>query len=113
MGMGMPKKGRSSEHTVACRRYSARPMAQVGSLEFLVSLRDLWDGKVISLFAGGDKDIGVNCGALAFGVTKGLGQSRLFVVDTEQTRTGPGKDTDCARLLAPVQGARQQAYKPL
>jgi AsmA family protein len=142
-------------------------------------------GKVISLFVGGDKDIAVNCGGIAFGVQNGIGQSQLFVIDTEQTRidgsgtfslkdeqfdlnvapkpkkpgilslrtpvhlygsfrhpefgldkeklalragsavvlaiinpltaliplieTGPGKDTDCFRLLAPVQGAQQQA----
>ena len=142
-------------------------------------------GKVISLFVGGDKDIAVNCGGVAFSVKDGIGQSQLFVIDTEQTRidgsgsfnlkderfditvspkpknpgilslrtpvhlygsfrhpdfeldngqlllraggavalalvnplaaliplieTGPGTNTDCARLLAPVQGAAQQA----
>ena len=142
-------------------------------------------GKIISLFVGGDKEIAVNCGGMAFNVKDGIGQSQLFVIDTEQTRiegsgtftlkderfdinvepkpkkpgilsmrtpvhlygsfrhpeygldkgklmlragaaaalafvnpltaliplieTGPGKDTDCARLLAPVQGAQQQA----
>ena len=142
-------------------------------------------GKVISLLVGGDKDIAVNCGGMAFAVKDGIGQSQLFVIDTAQTRidgsgsfslkderfdivvvpkpkkpgilslrtpvhlfgsfrhpdfgldkrqlalragaavalalvnpltaliplieTGPGKDTDCARLLAPVQGAKQQA----
>jgi AsmA family protein len=142
-------------------------------------------GKVLALFVGGDKEIPVNCGALYFDVSNGLGQSRLFVVDTAQTRvdgqgtfnlkderfaftvepkpkkpgllslrtpvrlhgsfrhpdfsldkgplmmraggalalgllnplaailplieTGPGTDTDCARVLAPVQGAQQQA----
>ena len=142
-------------------------------------------GKIISLFVGGDKDIAVNCGGLAFAIKDGVGVSQLFVVDTEQTRldgsgsfslkdeqfnitvvpkpkspgilslrtpvhlygsfrnpeysldkgklmlragtavalalvnpltaliplieTGPGTDTDCARLLSPVQGAKQQA----
>ena len=142
-------------------------------------------GKIISLFVGGDKDIAINCGGMAFDVKEGIGRSKLFVIDTEQTRiegsgtfslkdenldiritplpkkpgilslrtpvhvfgsfrhpdyaldkeqlalragaavalalvnpltallplieTGPGKDTDCARLLAPVQGAAQQA----
>jgi uncharacterized protein involved in outer membrane biogenesis len=142
-------------------------------------------GKVISLFVAGDKDIAVNCGGVAFSVKDGIGQSQLFVIDTEQTRidgqgsfnlkderfditispkpkkpgilslrtpvhlfgsfrhpdfeldkgqlmaraggaialalinplaaliplieTGPGTNTDCARLLAPVQGASQQA----
>ncbi|MDB5967279.1 MAG: hypothetical protein JWQ72_3779 [Polaromonas sp.] len=142
-------------------------------------------GKVISLFVGGDKDIAINCGGMAFDVRDGIGRSQLFVVDTEQTRiegsgtfslteetldfvvapkpkrpgilslrtpvhlygsfrhpdygldkgqlalragaavalaianpltallplieTGPGKETDCARVLAPVQGSQQQA----
>ena len=142
-------------------------------------------GKMLTLFVGGDKDIAVNCGGIAFNVKDGIGTSQLMVIDTEQTRidgsgtfslkderfdinvapkpkspgilslrtpvhlygsfrhpdygldkgklalragaaialalvnpftallplieTGPGKDTDCARLLAPVQGARLQA----
>ena len=142
-------------------------------------------GKVLTLFIGGDKDIAVNCGGIAFNVKDGIGTSQLMVIDTEQTRidgsgtfslkdeqfdinvapkpknpgilslrtpvhlygsfrhpdygldkgklilragsavalalinpftallplieTGPGKDTDCAKLLAPVQGARLQA----
>jgi uncharacterized protein involved in outer membrane biogenesis len=145
-------------------------------------------GKVLSLLVGGDKDIAVNCGGIAFPVKDGIGQSQLFLIDTEQTRiegsgffslkdekfdmlvepkpkkpgilslrtplrlygsfrhpdysldkgqlmlragatvalalvnpfaaliplieTGPGKETDCARLLAPVQGARRQAQTP-
>ena len=142
-------------------------------------------GKLLTLFVGGDKDIQLNCGALYFDVKDGIGQSQLFVLDTEQTRvdgagsfnlkeeqfaftvepkpkkpgilslrtpvylhgsfrhpdfsldkgrlflraggavalafvnplaailplieTGPGANTDCARVLAPVQGAQQQA----
>lgn len=142
-------------------------------------------GKIISLFVGGDREIAVNCGGMAFQVKNGVGQSQFFVIDTEQTRidgggtfslkderldltvepkpkrpgilslrtpvhvsgsfrhpdvnldkgplllragaavalalvnplaaliplieTGPGKATDCARLLAPVKGAQQQA----
>jgi uncharacterized protein involved in outer membrane biogenesis len=142
-------------------------------------------GKVISLLVGGDKDIALNCGGMAFAVKDGIGQSQFFVIDTAQTRidgsgsislkdehldilivpkpkrpgilslrtpvhlfgsfrhpdfgldkgrlalragaalalalvnpltaliplieTGPGQDTDCVRLLAPVQGAKQQA----
>ena len=151
----------------------------------LDALAGLNGGKAIALFAGGDKDINVNCGGIVFGVKDGIGESQLMVVDTEQTRidgsgtfslkdelfditvapkpkkpgilslrtpvhlygsfrhpdfgldkgrlvlragaaaalaivnplsaliplieTGPGKDTDCARVLAPVQGAQQQA----
>ena len=43
-------------------------------------------GKVIQLLAGGDKTISVNCGGLAFDITDGMGKSKLFVVDTEQTQ---------------------------
>ena len=151
----------------------------------LDAMAGLNGGKIISLYLGGDKDIAVNCGGIAFDVKNGVGQSQLFVIDTEQTRldgsgsfnlkdeqlditltpvpknpgilslrtpvrlygsfrnpsysldkgkmimragaatalalinpfaaliplieTGPGKDTDCAKLLAPVKGARQQA----
>ena len=142
-------------------------------------------GKVISLLVSGDKEIAVNCGGMAFNVKDGIGQSQLFVIDTEQTRidgagtfslkdeklditvvpkpknpgilslrtpvrlygsfrnpeygldkgqlalragaaaalallnpltallplieTGAGKNTDCGNVLAPVQGAQQQA----
>ena len=43
-------------------------------------------GKVLSLLAGGDKTIAVNCGGLAFDIRQGQGTARLFVVDTEQTQ---------------------------
>jgi len=38
------------------------------------------------LLAGGDKDIVINCGGMAFDVKDGQGKSSLFVVDTEQTQ---------------------------
>lgn len=151
----------------------------------LDAIAGLNGGKALALFVGGDKDIAVNCGGMAFAVNDGIGRSQLFVVDTEQTRidgtgtfslkeeefaftvapkpkkpgilslrtpvylqgsfrhpkfgldkerlalragsavvlalvnpltallplieTGPGKDTDCFKLLAPVQGAQAQA----
>jgi AsmA protein len=43
-------------------------------------------GKVLKLLLGGDKDIPVRCGAAAFDVKDGQGHSRLFLVDTAQTR---------------------------
>lgn len=43
-------------------------------------------GKVIELLAGGDHDIQVNCGGIAFDVADGRGSSKLFVIDTEQTQ---------------------------
>ncbi|RYX88289.1 MAG: AsmA family protein [Comamonadaceae bacterium] len=43
-------------------------------------------GKALRLYAGGDKDIAVNCGGMYFGVKDGIGRSQLLVIDTEQTR---------------------------
>lgn len=43
-------------------------------------------GKIITLLAGGDKTIAVNCGGMAFDVKNGVGTSSLFVIDTEQTQ---------------------------
>jgi AsmA family protein len=43
-------------------------------------------GKIISLLVGGDKDIAVNCGGVAFPVKNGIGQAQMFLIDTEQTR---------------------------
>jgi len=43
-------------------------------------------GKVLTLLAGGDKDILIHCGGAVFDVKNGRGQSSLFVVDTEQTQ---------------------------
>lgn len=43
-------------------------------------------GKIIRLLVGGDKTITVRCGAAAFDVKDGQGRSRVFVVDTAQTR---------------------------
>lgn len=43
-------------------------------------------GKVLALLMGGDKPIPVRCGAASFDIKAGLGQSRVFVIDTEETR---------------------------
>ncbi len=43
-------------------------------------------GKIISLFVGGDKEIPIRCGGLAFDVKDGIANSTMFIVDTEQTR---------------------------
>ncbi len=51
----------------------------------LDAIAGLNGGKVIALFAKGDKDIAVNCGGVAFGVRDGIGRSEMFVVETEQT----------------------------
>lgn len=43
-------------------------------------------GKIVTLLAGGDKDIVINCGGAVFDVKNGRGTASLFVVDTEQTQ---------------------------
>ena len=43
-------------------------------------------GKILSLLIRGDRDIALNCGAIAIDVRKGTGRSRV-VLDTEQTHT--------------------------
>jgi uncharacterized protein involved in outer membrane biogenesis len=57
----------------------------------LDALSGLNGGKALRLLAGGDKDIAVRCGGVAFDIAKGQGTSSVFVVDTEQTQiTGDG-----------------------
>ncbi|HEY9065423.1 MAG TPA: AsmA family protein [Burkholderiaceae bacterium] len=53
-------------------------------------------GKVIRLLLSGDKQIAVRCGAAAFDVQAGQGRSKLFVVDTEQTRIDASGSFDLA-----------------
>ena len=46
-----------------------------------------WNGeKVLPLLLGGDKDIVIRCGGVAFNVVDGRGKSTLIVIDTEQTQ---------------------------
>lgn len=42
-------------------------------------------GKILALLTGGDKEIAVRCGAFAFDVKNGHGNSRVMAMDTEQT----------------------------
>jgi uncharacterized protein involved in outer membrane biogenesis len=56
-------------------------------------------GKVLTLLIGGDKEIPVRCGAALFDVKTGKGQSKLFVVDTEQTRIDGTGDFDLDQEL--------------
>lgn len=63
-------------------------------------------GKVVGLFFRGDRDIALNCGAIAFDVRNGSGKSQTIVLDTEQTHTeGVGtvnlKDQQFELLLTP------------
>jgi uncharacterized protein involved in outer membrane biogenesis len=57
----------------------------------LDALSGLNGGKALRLLAGGDKDIAVRCGGVAFDIAQGQGTSTVLVVDTEQTQiTGDG-----------------------
>jgi len=63
-------------------------------------------GKIVGLFFRGDRDIALNCGAIAFDIRNGSGKSRAIVLDTEQTHiTGVGtvnlKDQQFELLLTP------------
>jgi uncharacterized protein involved in outer membrane biogenesis len=63
-------------------------------------------GKILALLIGGDRNIDINCGALAFEFENGLGSSRTILFDTAQTRTeGRGtidlRDEKFDFLLAP------------
>ena len=57
-------------------------------------------GKIITLLMGGDKPIPVRCGAASFDIKNGQGKSRVFVIDTEETRIEAegGFDLDKERL---------------
>ncbi|VTU36654.1 putative assembly protein [Variovorax sp. PBS-H4] len=57
----------------------------------------LQGGKVLQLLIGGDREIDVNCGGVAFDVKQGRGASSLLVVDTEQTQILGGGGFDLAR----------------
>jgi uncharacterized protein involved in outer membrane biogenesis len=61
-------------------------MSQGHVSNLLDALSGLNGGKVLMLLVGGDRQIAVNCGGIAFDVKGGRGNSTLFVVDTEQTQ---------------------------
>ncbi|MDM0049710.1 AsmA family protein [Variovorax sp. J22R115] len=52
----------------------------------LDALSGLNGGKALQLLVGGDRDIVVHCGGVAFDVKRGRGDANLFVIDTEQTQ---------------------------
>jgi uncharacterized protein involved in outer membrane biogenesis len=63
-------------------------------------------GKIVGLFFRGDRDIALNCAAIAFDIRNGSGKSRAIFLDTEQTHiTGVGtvnlKDQRFELLLTP------------
>jgi uncharacterized protein involved in outer membrane biogenesis len=66
----------------------------------LDALSSLNGGKALRVLAGGDKDIAVRCGGVAFDIASGQGTSTVFVIDTEQTQIlgGGGFDLDHEQL---------------
>jgi len=67
---------------------------QVSNL--LDAVAGLNGGKVIGLLMGGDKPISIRCGAASFAVASGQGKSKVFVIDTDQTRIDAGGSFDLA-----------------
>ncbi len=54
--------------------------------ELGVWLVNLHGGEVLPLLFGGDRPTRIRCGAVAFGVEDGLATSKLFVLDTDESR---------------------------
>jgi uncharacterized protein involved in outer membrane biogenesis len=80
-------RGNSIADAAAHANGSVAATVSHGQVSNLVdAMAGLNGGKVLKLLLGGDKDIAVRCGAAAFDVKDGQGRSRVFVVDTAQTR---------------------------
>ena len=89
MGATIQLKGSGNSIADAAARSNGRISAAIakGRLSNLLDAASgLNGGMIITLLAGGDKTIAVNCGGMAFDVAQGVGTSSLFVVDTEQTQ---------------------------
>lgn len=89
MGATIKLKGSGNSIADAAAKSNGQISAAVanGRLSNLLDAASgLNGGKIITLLAGGDKTIAVNCGGMAFDVKDGIGTSSLFVIDTEQTQ---------------------------
>ena len=89
MGATIQLKGSGNSIADAAAKSNGRISAAIanGRLSNLLDAASgLNGGKIITLLAGGDKTIAVNCGGIAFDVKQGIGTSSLFVIDTEQTQ---------------------------
>ena len=89
MGATIQLKGSGNSIADAAAKSNGRISAAIanGRLSNLLDAASgLNGGKIITLLAGGDKTIAVNCGGMAFDVRQGIGTSSLFVIDTEQTQ---------------------------
>jgi len=89
VGAALELKGTGNSIADAAANADGRVAATIADgrvSNLLDALSGLNGGKVIELLAGGDHDIAVNCGGIAFDVKDGRGTSKLFVIDTEQTQ---------------------------
>lgn len=79
-------RGDSIADALAKSNGDLRMVVQGGQISNLVDAAvGLNGGKVIRLLATGDQDIPIRCGAVDIGITNGIGQTRTFLIDTEQT----------------------------
>jgi uncharacterized protein involved in outer membrane biogenesis len=66
---------------------SVAAMVESGSLSNLADAKlALNRAKILGLLIRGDRDIAINCGAIAFDFHNGRGKSQAILLDTEQTR---------------------------
>ena len=95
LGATVQLKGRGNSIADAAAKANGSISAAVSNgriSNLLDAASGLNGGKVLALLAGGDRDIKVNCGGMAFDVKNGQGTSTLFLVDTEQTQiVGEGR----------------------
>jgi uncharacterized protein involved in outer membrane biogenesis len=79
-------KGDSIADAMANANGDFRSVVQGGQISNLADAAvGLNGGKVIRLLATGDQDIKMRCGAVDIGITNGIGKTRTFLLDTEQT----------------------------
>jgi uncharacterized protein involved in outer membrane biogenesis len=94
MGAKLDIRGTGNSIADAAARADGKLSAAISNgrvSNLLDALSGLNGGKALRLLAGGDKDIAVHCGGVAFDIAKGQGTSTVLVVDTEQTQiTGDG-----------------------
>ncbi|MDM0108434.1 AsmA family protein [Variovorax sp. J22R24] len=97
VGATLRLKGTGNSIAAAAAKADGRIAATVvnGRISNLLDAASGFNGgKVLTLLAGGDKDIVIRCGGVVFDVAAGRGKSTLFVVDTEQTQVLGGGNFD-------------------
>ncbi len=79
-------KGDSIADAMGASNGDFRVVVQGGQISNLADAAvGLNGGKVLRLLATGDQDIALRCGAIDIGITNGIGKTRTFLIDTEQT----------------------------